>query len=582
MFCAFDFSPCINAKQATNNSCATSVAHSHNPQTFSHRFNPHILESAQTTQPHTRTMPNAMADPDSKLDHIYFFMSSTPALSIRDAKGVTSSAATSNRCPSPTSGPAAVSNQSASAASGPAVTLDQCASPNTGSAATSNQCASPGSEVASLSSSNTKSDTAASNSGSNLSKLNPNASDFTPTSSPTKLPVQKPNKLYELQQTVGKGYGLFATAFIPIGTRIICEAPLIRLPENQVHLAWEAYGRLTKKQKAAYNKLHYFKPEHMNLEGLSRSCLIDYQDETLNQEDIDEMVLQQVRVMGTFAANNFATGRGLSVFETSARLNHSCVPNVHHSFNPTLQKQTVHAVRDIFPGEELLTTYLGGEGSYIVSVQRKEILRQGYGFICMCPACSHPSTRSDARRELLGALAWGLQQFIDKCNPGQSFVPASPAFALQQAEAMVSLLIEEGLLSMELIKAYRTASTQALNIRDFSKAIEYAYNEAEVERNCMGVELDDLKKMGADSASWIAQVRERAASFGVNLGKAKKKYQKAKALDPEEQNLKTKKRSEANKRKAAAKRGRKEMERAAEEAERQKKEYDASYPDLKA
>ncbi|KAK5121467.1 hypothetical protein LTR85_005300 [Meristemomyces frigidus] len=491
----------------------------------------------------------AMAHPDRNLNHIYFFIRSPPTSSTTDVQGDASSAALS----------------------------DQCASPTSGSAVTSNPCASPSSEVASLSSSHTEANTVTSGSSSSLTGLNPNARDFTPKPHSTKASAPKASRLYELRHTDDKGYALYATAFIPIGTRIICEGPLIRLAENQVHLAWAPYCRLSKKQKAAYDKLHYFKPEHMDLESVSRSCLINGPNDDLNEIEIERLVAEQVRVMGTFAANNFATGRGLSVFETAARLNHSCVPNVHHSFNPTLQKQTVHAVRDIHPGEELVTTYLGGQGSYFIHSQRMDMLYQGYGFTCTCPACSDTTGISDTRRDALATLAWGLQRFIEGAGHGEPYVPATSGTALQQAETIVRLLIEEGLVSIELIKAYRTASTQALNMKDFSKAIEYAYNEAEVERNCLGTELDDLKKLGAASAGWIEHVREVAAAAGVILGRAKK-YKKLMATD-EQKSQAAKKKNEAKKRKRAVK---KEKERVEMEAERQKKEYEASFPGLKA
>ncbi|KAK4544973.1 hypothetical protein LTR36_003878 [Oleoguttula mirabilis] len=509
----------------------------------------------------------AMARLDNKLNHIYFFIDRLAAASTEDAYGDHPSTVTSDKCAPPTAESASTSNQHAS--------------PTPAAAVTSNQCASPSSEVASLGSSDSEANTVTSSSSSSMSGLNPKAGTFTPTPAPTstKPPAPQATRLYELRQTDDKGFALFAATFIPIGTRIICERPLIRLAENQVHLAWEPYCRLGKKQKAAYDKLHYFKPEHMDLERVSRSYLVGGQDNNPNADDIAELVAEQVRVMGTFAANNFATGAGLSVFETAARLNHSCVPNVHHSFNPKINQQTVYAMRDILPGEELVTTYLGGPASYFIRSQRLETLRHGYGFSCTCPACSDTTGQSDTRREVLGALAWGLQQFLDGGGQGQPYVPVTPAMALQQAESIIGLLIEEGLISVELTKAYRTASTQALSMREYYKAFEYAYDEAEVERNCLGTELEDLKKLGAASSCWIEHVREVAATHGVALGKPKK-YKRVKAPKSVEQKQQAvKKKNEASKKKKAAKN---EKERVEKEAARQKKEYEASFPGLKA
>ena len=465
------------------------------------------------------------------------------------------------------------------------------------SAPTSNQCATPRSEVASLGSSDSEATTITSSSGSSSTSsshaktLNPLASNFTPTASTPPIATN----LYELRMTADKDYGLFATSFIPIGTRIICDKPLVRIPENSVHLAWGSYCRLSNAQKAAFDKLHIFKPEHTDFEQVSRCYLIDRDDDSLDDDDIEELVAEQVRVMRTFAANNFATGQGLSVFETISRLNHSCVNNVHHSYNPNLQKQTVHAVRDIQPGEELCTTYLGGHGSYYLRPQRIEMLRHSYGFTCNCVACGDTSGQSDGRRELMANLAWGLQQYLEGSGHGQPFVPAAPLAALQHAENLIHWLLAEGLFTAELMKAYRTASTQALSLRDFEKAIDYAYNELEVERNCLGTELEDLKKLGAAAANWIDRVNAVAAAAGVTLSKRgrknKNKKKQAMAAEKEQKKMRGKEteseskrqaRQVRNARKREEKREKKEAELAAREAERKKTEYEAAFPTLSA
>ena len=174
-------------------------------------------------------------------------------------------------------------------------------------------------------------------------------------------------------------------------------------------------------------------------------------------------------------------------------------------------------------------------------------------------------------------------------------MPTSPEAALYQAEAIIHLLREEGLLSMELIKAYRTSSMQALVLRDFNKAIDYAYLEAEVERNCLGNELDDLVKLGQGSAAWISNVRETAATFGVTVRKQRKnkKGKKGKKGLPEDDSTKTDQKSihnrlkkqarrEKNFAKLDAERAERQAKRVEEEEERKKKEYEASWPDLKA
>ncbi|KAI6864735.1 hypothetical protein KC334_g20169, partial [Hortaea werneckii] len=445
--------------------------------------------------------------------------------------------------------------------------------PSTSSTDTTNQCATPRSEAASLDSEDTEATTAMSHSSSlGNSHINPHAKSFAPPALSNQTPTVA--NVFEMRKIADRGCGLFATEHIPIGARILCESPLLRIDENGLHRAINAYEKLPVSQKAAFDGLQFFKPELIDLEQASRFDPIERQDKRLDDDQLcDAVVADHVRIMGIFAANNFSAGKGLAVFEKASRLNHSCVPNVHHSFNPTLQKQTVHAVRDIQPGEELCTTYLGGPGCYYIRSQRIEMLRSNYGFTCTCTACSDPSGASESRRQLMANLAWGLQQYLERSAFGMTFVPTSPAEALAQAEAFIHLLLEEGLFTVELMKAYRTASTQALNISMYEKAMAYAKNEADVERNCLGTELNDLVQLGVASSCWVDTVRSAAARAGVALGKGGKYNHKKSQKGPKSQAQKEKKR--ATKKKHQMKK--KELEAAAKAKERvEQKEVDRS------
>ena len=320
---------------------------------------------------------------------------------------------------------------------------------------------------------------------SSSSELNPLATPFKPRfddSEPSAVPpAPSATQIFELRRTTDKGLGLFATSFIPRGTLILQEEPLLGITRNEFHLAWGPYSRLGNAQNAAYDSLHSYQPENANLENASRLHLLDPNDESLDEDDIDEFVSDHVRVMSIFSVNNFRmVPSGLAVYATASRLNHSCVPNVHHSYNPTVKRITVYAVNDIEPEQELFTSYLGGEGNYSTRSQRIEKLRATYGFTCRCPACTDPTKKSDGRRELMNSIAWGLQQFEEGAPSNNAFIPASPLPALKQAEDLISIMLQEGLVTIELSKAYRYASKCALRLKDYHKAVEYACNEAEV------------------------------------------------------------------------------------------------------
>lgn len=78
--------------------------------------------------------------------------------------------------------------------------------------------------------------------------------------------------------------------------------------------------------------------------------------------------------------------RSSAVFTHICRLNHSCSPNLHCSWNAALGQQTVHALCDIESGAELTVSYLPTLEQ--PRAARRAALRTVFGFECECAACS--------------------------------------------------------------------------------------------------------------------------------------------------------------------------------------------------
>lgn len=103
----------------------------------------------------------------------------------------------------------------------------------------------------------------------------------------------------------------------------------------------------------------------------------------------------------------------------------------------------------------------------------------------------------------MASIAWGLSLYRQcKIQPQTEFTPITSAAALFQAESLVNVMLEEGIVNMELAKAYRMASENALEVKNYEKALEYARDEAEVERNCLGGEIRDMRKLGVAAERW--------------------------------------------------------------------------------
>jgi hypothetical protein len=77
-------------------------------------------------------------------------------------------------------------------------------------------------------------------------------------------------------------------------------------------------------------------------------------------------------------------GRGAGVFPHAARFNHHCNPNACFTYNTSIERETIHAMRDIKEGEEITISYC--DTIHDTPLRTWEL--KHYGFTCSCPACS--------------------------------------------------------------------------------------------------------------------------------------------------------------------------------------------------
>lgn len=140
-------------------------------------------------------------------------------------------------------------------------------------------------------------------------------------------------------------------------------------------------------------------------------------------------------------------------------MNHSCIPNVYHTWNSNINRLTVHALRNIEPGEELLTTYIP---AVLTLEQRNDEEHLGnYGFTCTCRACDPDSKsfkESVFRRASAVAIEEQLASYFAFGSLRDAFGlvtgPLSCVEALRYAQLRVNLLMEEGIMNMDLARWY--------------------------------------------------------------------------------------------------------------------------------
>ncbi|KAK5165096.1 uncharacterized protein LTR77_009193 [Saxophila tyrrhenica] len=342
------------------------------------------------------------------------------------------------------------------------------------------------------------------------SDLNPQASAFKPVPPPAAASSPSAGKVFEAREVAYGNLGVFAATRIPRGTLILVEEPLLATTSLVAQSVWVPYCQLDDSAKAAYDSLFACAPEHLDLEYISRTCLVE-QHLLADELGVRSIVAKHVRVMSIFMNNNIQTPFGqFCIYVIASRFNHSCVPNVYQSWNSTTKQLQVHAVRDIEPDEQLYVTYLGSQGNYYLRSQRIEILRSNFGFTCHCKSCADPTNKSDKRRERTALVGWGLEQFeagID--GTSNQYIPNNADIALLQAKDFIALLLNEGIHTLDLAKAYHTASVRALAVKDFDKAIDFCHKEIEVERNCLGVEREGLFTMRMAAECWRAELLYR-------------------------------------------------------------------------
>ncbi|KAH6668857.1 hypothetical protein B0J14DRAFT_629067 [Halenospora varia] len=187
--------------------------------------------------------------------------------------------------------------------------------------------------------------------------------------------------LFSIKSIPGKGKGLVARLNIPKGHPIIAEKPLFTTTSTFPNTLTEI--TLASKLKALS------KTEQRQFLSLHNHCPGKHP------------------FIGIVKTNALPCGPGADiggVYPAISRINHSCLPNTHHSWNINLECETIHAIRDIQAGEEFTISYAGGD-SYL---KRHMFFSQNFGFDCDCSVCVPHSVDdlrdSDVRRESIQVL----------------------------------------------------------------------------------------------------------------------------------------------------------------------------------
>lgn len=194
------------------------------------------------------------------------------------------------------------------------------------------------------------------------------------------------DRAFEIQDIPDKGKGIIATRAILAGELILLEAPLFTLPspyDNSDVLA-ELVKLTESEQRDFFSLSNCHRGRFPPPIGICRTNALPCGDQsTLSGE---------------------TAGRS-GIFLLGSRFNSCCIPNVNNFWVDRQEKISFRALRDIEAGEELCICYTELFSS---RAERQRKGKLGFGFNCMCTACTLPEiaqTASDERRDSIQRLS---------------------------------------------------------------------------------------------------------------------------------------------------------------------------------
>ena len=305
-----------------------------------------------------------------------------------------------------------------------------------------------------------------------------------------------------------KGLGVFATREYHEGDRILCEKPLLRWSarDGMVRPGHDLRKLVAKLPPAAQEAFFALVPVPLHSTSLAKNGI--------GATDIAGRVWMANAYPAREMEGSGEHSSSSAVYSDICRINHGCNPNCIHSWNETLQRQTVHATRAIGVGEELELTYLGVDRDAPPRVERQTMLEEHFGFRCSCTLCALPAEQSqlsDARRSRLVELCTLLHEERPGGEGTRSFSEVSALL-----EERLRLLRQEGVSEVFAHGAMLVVSSRA---REHGH-VEVARHWAERALECATTAL------GADSmhyrlyAEWVAQLKAHHDEGAVDAAAA--------------------------------------------------------------
>ncbi|TGO51181.1 hypothetical protein BCON_0167g00030 [Botryotinia convoluta] len=245
----------------------------------------------------------------------------------------------------------------------------------------------------------------------------------------------EPEPMYSVQEVSGKGKGLIATRTIPMGTCILAEEPIIRIPEDASDTAVLRVSIRKQVEALTANKRQAFLSMH-----------------NIYANDATSPHLGIIR-----------TNRSWNIIN-ACRINHACDNNAQKGWNENTKRHTIYAKRDIESGEEITIFHLGVLNKRETRQQR---LRSKFAFTCSCHLCSLPLDPSQAIDKKLEEIL-KLDERISQ--DGMMGILSVPLLKLRYVDQQVRLYNELGPNDTGLPSAFYDAAQIPIANGDLARA----------------------------------------------------------------------------------------------------------------
>jgi SET domain len=295
------------------------------------------------------------------------------------------------------------------------------------------------------------------------------------------------NSMYAFRDVPGKGKGLVAIEKISKGTRILSEEPTLTVPRDEPDSErlrtsiCQQVDALSEYQRQAFLSMH-------NIHAYG---------------NVAEQYLGIVRTNGLPIETD---GIGGGIFLEACRINHACDNNAQKNWNKNIKRHTVHALRDIYEGEEITIYYLSIHKN---RKARREALQAKFGFTCSCRLCSLPPEQSQENDKRLDEI-YRLDSLIGR--GGIEGILSSPSRTLRYVDQQVQLYNEQGPDDAGLPRAFLDAAQIAIANGDLARGRIFVERAVFGWRTAGGSDRAEVIEYGA-----LAQDPSKHELYGISM-----------------------------------------------------------------